>query len=68
MDPYTVKKKNEYSRGLPIGTRVGISKTRKKGVTVENPFKKPSQRNSYWDKNVIYIIHSKQSVGYPEPF
>ena len=68
MDPYNVKNKKEYRRGLPIGTRVVISKARKKGVTVENPFTKVSQRNSYWDKSVVYIIHSTQRVGYPEPF
>ena len=45
MDPYNVKNKKEYRRGLPIGTRVVISKARKKGVTVENPFTKVSQRN-----------------------
>ena len=68
MDPYNVKNKKEYRRGLPIGTRVVISKARKKGVTVENPFTKVSQRNSYWDRSVVYIIHSRQRVGYPEPF
>ena len=68
MDPYKVKNKKEYRRRLPIGTRVVISKARKKGVTVENPFTKPSQRNSYWDRNVIYTIHSRERVGYPEPF
>ena len=68
MDPYNMKNKKEYRRGLPIGTRVVISKARKKGVTVENPFTKVSQRNSYWDRSVVYIIHSRQRVGYPEPF
>ena len=68
MDPYNVKNKKEYRRGLPIGTRVVISKARKKGVTVENPFTKVSQWNSYWDRSVVYIIHSRQRVGYPEPF
>ena len=68
MDPYKVKNKKEYRRRLPIGTRVVISKARKKGVTVENPFTKASQRDSYWDKSVIYTIHSRELVGYPEPF
>ena len=68
MDPYNMKNKKEYRRGLPIGTRVVISKARKKGVTVENPFTKVSQRNSYWDRSVVYIIHSRQRVGYSEPF
>ena len=67
-DPYKTKIKKEYRRGLPIGTKVSISKARKKGVTVENPFTKPTQRGSYWDKNVSYTIHSRQRVGYPEPF
>ena len=68
LDPYNMKNKKEYRRGLPIGKRVVISKARKKGVTVENPFTKVSQRNSYWDRSVVYIIHSRQRVGYPEPF
>ena len=34
MDPYTVKNKKEYRRRLPFGTRVVISKARKKGVTL----------------------------------
>ena len=68
MDPYKIKNKKEYRRGLPLGTRVVISKARKKGVTVENPFTKASQRNSYWDRTVIYTIHSREKVGYPEPF
>ena len=68
MDPFKIKNKKEYRRRLPLGTRVVISKARKKGVTVENPFTKPSQRDSYWDKNVVYTIHSRESVGYPEPF
>ena len=68
MEPYKVKGKKEYRRRLPIGTRVVISKARKKGVTVENPFTKATQRNSFWDRNVVYIVHSREKVGYPEPF
>ena len=68
MDPYKIKNKKEYRRMLPKGTRVVISKARKKGVTVENPFTKASQRNSYWDREVVYTVHSREKVGYPEPF
>jgi hypothetical protein len=53
------KKRKELTRGLALGTKVFITKARKRGVTIDSPFSKPSTRNSLWDKENIYFIHQR---------
>lgn len=60
IDPFTrFKNRKELTRALPIGTRVYITKARKKGVNSESPFSKPSTRNSLWDKDTTYVVHGR---------
>ena len=50
------KNRKELTRGLRAGTKVYVTKGRKRGVTTASPFLKPSTSGSLWDKSVVYKV------------
>ena len=65
--PFKRKGYKTFTKNLPIGTLVRVSKLRLKGTNVEEPFVKPSTAPTTWSDDKYKIVGVRKLYK-PEPF